>query len=103
MVRVSVLYPHKDGGKFDMNYYLTVHMPMVRRLLGPALKGVAVEQGISGGPPNSPPPFVTMCHLLFDSVAAHDSAIAPHEAALKGDIANFTNIEPRFQFSDVKL
>ncbi len=103
MVTVSVLYPQKDGGKFDMNYYLTVHMPMVRQKLGAALKGVSVEQGISGGAPNSPPPFVTMCHLLFDSVAAHDAAIAPHEAALKGDIPNFTNIEPHFQFSDVKL
>lgn len=40
MVRVSVLYPHQPGGKFDM---------------------------------------------------------------LKGDISNLTNIEPRFQFSDVKL
>jgi len=103
MVRVSVLYPHTEGGRFDMDYYLTVHMPMVRRKLGSALKGVSVEQGISGGAPNSSPPFVTMCHLLFDSVAAHDTALAPHEAALKGDIPNFTNIEPRFQFSEVKL
>jgi uncharacterized protein (TIGR02118 family) len=103
MIKVSVLYPHQPGGKFDMNYYLTKHMPMVRQRLGSALKGVSVEQGISGGPPNSPPPFVTMCHLLFDSVAAHDAAVAPHEAELKGDITNFTNIEPRFQFSEVKL
>jgi uncharacterized protein (TIGR02118 family) len=103
MVRVSVFYPRQSGGKFDMNYYLTIHMPMVRQKLGAALKGVTVEQGISSGAPNSPPEFVTMCHLLFDSVAAHDAALAPHEAAFKGDIPNFTNIEPRFQFSEVKL
>jgi uncharacterized protein (TIGR02118 family) len=103
MVRVSVFYPHQSGGKFDMDYYLTKHMPMVKQRLGSALKGVTVEKGISGGAPNSPPAFVTMCHLLFDSVAAHDAALAPHEAELKGDIVNFTNIEPRFQFSDVKM
>jgi len=44
-----------------------------------------------------------MCHLLFDSRAAHDAAVAPHQAALVGDIPNFTDIEPRFQFSEVKL
>ena len=103
MIRVSVLYPNKPGGKFDMDYYLTKHMPMVRERLGAALKGVTVEQGISGMAPNSAPEFVTMCHLVFDSVDAHDAAIAPHQAALVGDIPNFTNIEPRFQFSDVKL
>lgn len=103
MIRVSVLYPHRPGGRFDMDYYLKTHMPMVRQWLGAALKGVTVEQGISGMAPNSPPAYVTMCHLLFDSIDAHNDAIAPHQAALVADIANFTNIEPRFQFSDVKL
>ena len=103
MVRVSVLYPNKPGGRFDMNYYLTKHMPMVREKLGAALKGVSVEQGISGMAPDSKPEFVTMCHLLFDNRAAHDAAVAPHQAALVGDIPNFTDIEPHFQFSDVKL
>jgi len=103
MVRVSVLYPNKPGGRFDMNYYLTKHMPMVREKLGAALKGVTVEQGISGMAPDSKPEFVTMCHLLFESRAAHDAAVAPHEKALVGDIPNFTDIEPHFQFSDVKL
>ena len=30
-----------------MAYYLNHHIPMVRQLLGSALKGVSVEQGIS--------------------------------------------------------
>ena len=44
MVKVSVLYPNREGTKFDMAYYLNHHIPMVRQLLGSALKGVSVEQ-----------------------------------------------------------
>jgi len=51
MVKISVLYPHKDGSAFNMNYYLNNHIPMVRQKLGAACKGIAVEQGIAGGAP----------------------------------------------------
>ena len=103
MVKVSVLYPHKDGAKFDMNYYLTKHMPLVRQTLGAALKGVSVEQGIAGGSPNSPAPFVALGHLLFDGVADVESALGSHGAELMADVPNFTNIEPTLQISEVKL
>ena len=42
MVKVSVLYPNREGTKFDMAYYLHHHIPLVRQLLGSALKGVLV-------------------------------------------------------------
>ncbi len=45
MITVNVLYPNKDGAKFDMNYYLSTHIPMVKRLLGSALKGSVVGTG----------------------------------------------------------
>jgi uncharacterized protein (TIGR02118 family) len=48
MVKVSVMYPMQQGTEFDMTYYLNRHIPMVRQLLGSCLKGVSVEQGISG-------------------------------------------------------
>ena len=34
MIKVSVLYPNGNGAKFDMNYYLKSHMPMVQQKLG---------------------------------------------------------------------
>ena len=49
MIKVSVLYPNTAGCKFDMEYYLTRHMPMVQQKLGPACKRMAVEEGIVGG------------------------------------------------------
>jgi uncharacterized protein (TIGR02118 family) len=48
VIKVSVPYPNREGSRFDMTYYCETHIPMVKVLLGPALKGVAVEQGIAG-------------------------------------------------------
>jgi uncharacterized protein (TIGR02118 family) len=103
MIKVSVLYPQSGDGKFDMNYYVTKHMPMVRQKLGAACKGVAVDQGVAGGAPGTPPAFVAMGHLLFDSADAFQKAFAPHAEAIMGDIPNYTKIQPVILISDVKM
>ena len=103
MIKVSVLYPNSGDTKFDMNYYVTKHMPMVRQKLGAACKGVAVEQGIAGGAPGAPPAFVAMGHLLFDSADAFQKAFAPHASEIMADIPNYTRIQPVIQISDVKM
>ena len=54
MIKVSVLYPAGAGKKFNMEYYLGTHMPMVRSKLGAACKSTAVEQGLGGGAPRCP-------------------------------------------------
>lgn len=51
MIKISVLYPNHEGAKFDMAYYCQTHMPLVQRLLGPAMKGMSVDQGMGGFPP----------------------------------------------------
>jgi uncharacterized protein (TIGR02118 family) len=103
MVKVSVFYPNTPGCAFDMQYYVNQHMPMVQQKLGPALKGVFVDHGLGGGVPGSDPPYVAMCHLMFDSVEAFQQAWAPHAAAIVGDIPNYTSVEPIIQVSEVKL
>jgi uncharacterized protein (TIGR02118 family) len=70
MIKVSVLYPNEEGKKFDMDYYCNSHIPMVQEKLGAALKGGAVEQGLSGPEPGSPATYVAMGHLQFESVEA---------------------------------
>jgi uncharacterized protein (TIGR02118 family) len=103
MVKVSVLYPNRADTKFDMTYYLNQHIPTVRQLLGSALKGVSVEQGISGEEPGSPAPYVTTCHLLFDSVQAFQTSFSPHAQEIMEDIPKYTNSEPLIQIGEVKL
>jgi len=103
MITVNVLYPNTDGSKFDMSYYLATHIPMVRRLLGNALKGCVVEQGLGGGGPGSKAEFAALCHLRFDSVEAFQKAFGPNAAAIQNDMANYTNVQPVIQVSDIKV
>jgi uncharacterized protein (TIGR02118 family) len=103
MIKVSVLYPNTAGHRFDTSYYFDTHIPMVREKLGTAVKGISVEQGLAGGAPGSPAAYAMMFHLLFDSVDAFQQAFGPHAAAITGDIANYTDLQPTIQISAVKM
>jgi uncharacterized protein (TIGR02118 family) len=103
MIKVSVFYPNEEGNKFDMDYYLNSHIPMLQEKLGAALKGGAVEQGLSGVEPGSPATYVAMGHLLFDSVEAFQSAFGPHSEAIMSDIPNYTDVQLTIQISEVKM
>ena len=102
MIKVSVLYPHSEGKKFDMKYYCETHMPMVRQKLGGACKSIAVEQGIAGGAPGAPPTYVAMGHIYCESAEAFQTAFGPHAAEIMADIPNYTPIQPIIQISEVK-
>jgi uncharacterized protein (TIGR02118 family) len=103
MVKVSVLYPNNPGAKFDMDYYLSKHIPMVQLKVGPALKAVSVERGVAGGTPGSAPTYVTTAALSFDSVEAYLAAFGPHAAEIMADVPNYTNLQPVIQVGEVKL
>ena len=103
MIIVSVLYPGGVGSKFDMDYYLQRHIPMVQRRLGAPLKRVAVERGLAGGAPGAPPPYLAACHLYFESVEAFQGAFAPHAEPIMSDVPNYTNTTPLIQISEVSL
>lgn len=76
---------------------------MVRKKLGAACKGISVEQGLGGSAPGTPPAFVAMGHLLFESVEAFPAAFGPHATAIMDDIPNYTTIQPAIQISEVRI
>ena len=102
MIKVSVLYPNTASATFDMNYYLTRHMPMVREKLGVALKGTAVDHGIGGAAPGAPPTYLAMGHLFFESIDSFQQAFAVHGQEIVSDVPNYTNTQPTIQVSEVK-
>ena len=99
MIKVSVMYPNRDGATFDMDYYCQKHMALVEQLLGSALKGISIDKGIDQ--PTEAAPFLAIGHLLFDSVESFQAALAAHGAALMADIPNYTNVPPKILVSDI--
>jgi uncharacterized protein (TIGR02118 family) len=103
MIKVTVLYPNTPDARFDMNYYVTRHLPMVRDKCAPVCRSIAAEGGLSAGEPGSRAPYVAIGHLTFDSVAAFQQAFTPHAPEILGDIPNYTNIQPIIQISEITL
>jgi uncharacterized protein (TIGR02118 family) len=103
MIKVSVIYPNAEAMKFDTEYYLNKHLPLVQEKLGTVLKRVAVEVGLAGGEPGSVATYRVMGHLYFDSMGAFQATFGAHMPSIMGDIPNFTDIQPVIQISEVKL
>jgi uncharacterized protein (TIGR02118 family) len=102
MIRVSVLYPKTSDSHFDMNYYLTKHIPRVKaRLQGMGLKGTQVDEGLGSAAPGEPAPFAAIGYLTFDKIENVQQAFGTHGAELMGDIPNFTNVQPQVQISSI--
>ena len=93
----TVLYPNKEGGRFDFEYYTSKHVPMAARLLAGSIE---VRKGISG-PDGSPAAFVCVATIWIDSLEQFQTAITKNGAAVMGDIPNYTNIEPIIQLDEV--
>jgi uncharacterized protein (TIGR02118 family) len=101
MIKVSVLYPSGDGKTFDDDYYRDRHMPMVQQLVGDKLKDYSIDRGIGGGAADAPPPFLAAGHLLFESMEDYETGFGPHTKAIMADVANYTNIRPTLQISEM--
>lgn len=102
MIKASILYPGGEGKKFNMDYYLNKHVPMVTGLLGDSIKGATIEKGI-GGAMNSPAPFVAMGNIYFNSLQDFNDSFGPNADKIMGDIPNYTDIEPVIQISEVLI
>lgn len=101
MIKVSVLYPNNLDAHFDHVYYREKHLPLIERRMGAGLKYYTIDKGLSGGAPNIRATYVAACHLLCDSVVAYQASFGPHAREITGDIANFTDINPIVQVSEV--
>jgi uncharacterized protein (TIGR02118 family) len=93
MIRLSVLYPVTDGATFDHDYYRDTHVPLACRAWG--LDGAEIDKGVNG-------PYLAAVHFRFPSMEALQQAMAAGGTAeVIGDVANYTNIVPVQQISEI--
>ena len=102
MINVAVQYPRTEGARFDMDYYVTKHIPMCQERCGDALKGATILEGLSGGMSGKPASNVAVGTLTFDSIDAFQAAMGPHMGEIMGDIPNYTDITPVLEISEIK-
>ncbi|KAL9097815.1 MAG: hypothetical protein Q9165_000141 [Trypethelium subeluteriae] len=89
---VTVLYP--TGGTFNMDYYISSHMPMVQKNLGSSgLTGWRVTKN-TGTPSGAEPPYAVTCELYLDSLEEFQKGMGTHGSEIMGDIPNFSDKEP---------
>ena len=100
-IKVSVFYPHTEGKKFDMDYYLNKHAALVSKTLGSALIGSSYDKGLGGGAPGAPAPFVAIANLYFNSMEEFGASFGPSVPVFMADMPNYTDIEPVVQVSEV--
>ena len=99
MILVSVMYPSGSGTRFDMDYYLKTHMPLVgARWSSKGLHDYKVVKGIAT-PDGTPPPFQVMALLRFESAEAFKAAADANGPEIFGDIPNFTDVQPAVQIN----
>lgn len=98
-VSLQVAYPNENT-TFDLDYYLTKHMEIVKEHFGPHMSGATVSRGLSGGAPGSEPPFHVIATLNFADEAAIKAALGAG-AAVAGDIPNFYNGQPVMMVGEV--
>lgn len=101
MIKISVMYPHQPGARFDHDYYRDKHMPLVKARMGDACLFYTVDKGLAGGAPGEPPAYVGMCHIYTESVDSFQKAFGPHAGEILADIPNYTDLKPVLQFSEV--
>jgi uncharacterized protein (TIGR02118 family) len=102
MTRVIVTYPTTAGAKFDLDYYMSKHMPMVSQKLTPhGLTRWSVSKGVSGGAPGLPAPVSITATLEFSSIDQVLAGMGAEGAAIMGDVKNYTDIPPQVQIDEV--
>jgi uncharacterized protein (TIGR02118 family) len=100
VVKVSVMYPNQPDVNFDFRYYLTVHIPLVKNLLGHNLRDVVVERGVQSANDGRGSAFVALGHLVFDSYNEFVEAFQPQATHIFADIPNYSNVQPVIQISE---
>jgi uncharacterized protein (TIGR02118 family) len=88
---LNVLYPNREGARFDTAYYRSTHIPLAMKVM--KATSVLLIEGVPTG--NAAAPFAMIAHFEFPSAEALQAAVGdPAMAEVRADVAKFTDITP---------
>ena len=101
MIRVSVMYPAKDGEAFDDEYYFDKHFKLCQSKLTPeGMVSCQFDKGVADGA-GGKPAYLATAHLVFKSLGDFQKAMGKHGKDIMGDIPNYTKIRPITQVNEI--
>lgn len=94
MLAVTIMYPRTDDSTFDMDYYVSSHMPMFAESIGDACQGWGAVSFPKGK-------YTAMGWLMVTDRDALNAGLQAHGANIMGDVPNYTNVEPEMLIGEV--
>ena len=100
MIRVAAVYPRQPGRKFDLDYYINVHLPDVHKKFSPfGLIKIEVDKPLES-PGRDQSPFFAIGYLYFSSLVDFRKAYVSAGAQVIADIARYTDVIPMIQVGE---
>lgn len=62
---------------------------------------IHIDEGVGSAVPGMPAPFAAIGYMTFNTVEELRKGFAAHESEIRGDIPNFTNVQPLIQISRI--
>lgn len=94
MITVSIIYPTSEGSTFDMDYYVSNHMPMFAKALGDACQSWGVSESHGDQ-------YHAVGWAMVDSIEAFGAAMKEHGGEIMADVANYTTVAPTLITGDL--
>ena len=102
MIRVTFAYPNEEGSNFDWDYFTGTYREVVHRELDSrGLVAFQQDKGISGTDPDSPPQWVAVAYMTFNTVEEVHQAFIEAGGPVLGERRNFTDVRPDVQISEI--
>lgn len=101
MVKLTVMYPYREGCRFDMDYYVNRHIAIHKE--DPAVLGIIIEQGCNAFRNGKDPGMVCVAHFFYESIGKLNESRTEEKGRRQlTDLVNFTDITPVDQISEVE-
>jgi uncharacterized protein (TIGR02118 family) len=87
---MTITYQNGPDVRFNFDYYVNTHMPLIMRLYGKSISRFELRRGLPGADGAAPPYVATITIWIADG-KAFDEAQVEHQAGLRADVPKFTN------------